>query len=75
MDSLASVITSLAALVAAIGTIWVNHRVKKIDKEVKTINSQTIAELADADETRRIDKIPAGKRTPLEKSHIKETKG
>lgn len=69
MSDLAAVITALAVLITAIGT-W--RDIKKVGKEVNTINSQTMAQLADANESRRIGKIPVKKRTALEKSHIKD---
>lgn len=68
----AGIITALAALIAALGSFWNNRKLKQVGKEVKTLNSQTIAQLADADESRRIEKIPVKKRTPLEKSHLTE---
>lgn len=79
MSDLPAVITAFALLMTAIGTYLngrqikgVDRTVKEVGKEVKTLNSQTIAELADADESRRIEKIPKKKRTPLEKSHISD---
>lgn len=50
----------------------VEHKVDDVHTEIKTGNSQTLAQLADAVETRRIDDIPAKDRTPLEKSHLTE---
>lgn len=48
----------------------VGGTVGKVLKEVKTGNSQTLAQLSDAVESRRIRNIPLKKRTRLEKSHI-----
>lgn len=50
----------------------VHTEVKDIHTEVKTANSLSIAELADAVETRRIDKIAPSKQTDEEKTHLKE---
>lgn len=86
MSDLPAIITAIALLVTAIGTYFNGRRIKDVDtvvkgvgetikevnKEVKTLNSQTIAELADADESRRIEKIPKKDRTPLEKSHLSD---
>lgn len=77
-----SIISALAALVAAIGTIInikrireVKTEVKDVHIEVKTANSLSIAELADAVETRRIDKIPKAEQTAGEKTHVIEVPG
>ncbi len=51
----------------------INRNVTSVKEEVKTKNAQTIAELADADESRRIEPIPEAERTPLERSHMHET--
>lgn len=40
------------------------------NREVKTMNGQTIAELADASESRRIDEIRPAERTSAEDEHI-----
>jgi hypothetical protein len=72
--------------VAAIGTIVggfaslfvalrANHRdttrqIAEVKTEVKTANAQTIAQLADAAETRRVDEIEPNLRTPQERNHI-----
>lgn len=50
----------------------VHTEVKDIHTEVKTANSLSIAELADAVETRRIDKIPISDQTKGEKTHLAE---
>lgn len=50
----------------------VDTKTDKVLTEIKTANSLTIAELADAVETRRIDKIPKGEQTTGEKTHIAE---
>lgn len=53
----------------------VDTKIDEVHSEVKTANSLTIAELADAVETRRIDKIPISKQTDGEKIHIAEVPG
>lgn len=73
MSEFAQIITALGFLITAVGTVWNGRKITEVKAEVKTINSQTIAQLADADETRRIDKIPRGKRTKLEESHLRDT--
>lgn len=59
---LAAVITSLGVLATSFATAVVMVRTGRVEKkvdaihvEVKTINDQSIAQLADADETRRIE--------------------
>lgn len=73
MSEFAQIITAIGFLITAIGTVWNGRKITEVKDEVKTINSQTIAQLADADETRRIDKIPKDKQTLLEKSHLRDT--
>lgn len=75
MNEIAPIITAVATLIIAIGTVINGRRIKQVKEEVKTGNSQSIAQLADADESRRIDKIPEDDRTKLEKSHVKEVEG
>ena len=74
MSDLATFITAIAALVAAFGTIINAFKINGVKTEVKTANSQTLAQLADNTETRRIDKIPVADRTLLEKSHKRDVK-
>lgn len=72
---LASLITAVASLVAAVGTIINARKITEVKTEVKTGNSQTIAQLADAGEGRRIRGIPVADRTKLEDSHLSDTNG
>jgi len=78
MSETSAIITAIATLVTAltafVSVVVNSRRIKDVKNEVKTGNSQTIAQLTDAVETRRIDKIPPKKRTRLEKSHVKETR-
>lgn len=84
MSEPASVITAIATLITAVtalASVLINSRrlkhlssdVEDVHTEVKTGNSQTMAQLADAQEGRRIDNIPVKDRTALEKSHLRET--
>lgn len=50
----------------------VGTAVGEVHEEVKTANSQSIAQLADAVETRRIEKLSPKDRTNLEKSHLED---
>lgn len=52
----------------------VDTKIDEVHTEIKTANSLSIAQLADADETRRIDKIPVKEQTVGEKTHLRETK-
>lgn len=76
MSDFANNVTAISALVTSgavlISTMVNARRIKDVKHEVKTGNSQTLAQLADAVETRRVDKIPQKNRTRTERSHIKE---
>lgn len=76
MDNTATLITAIATLVTAftaLASVLINgRRIKEVKHEVTTGNSQTLAQLTDAIETRRIDEIPPKERTATEKSHIIE---
>lgn len=82
MGDTSTIITAIATLVTALtalASVLLNSRriktldtkVEEVHSEVKTANSLSIAQLADADETRRIDHIPKKSRTRGEKEHIK----
>ena len=64
----------LATLVTAIGTTAVAVvaaiRAGRADKGIRTMNELTVGELAAADETRRIQGISPGRRTPREVRHV-----
>lgn len=72
---LATVITALGiaipSIVGAVASLR-THKVATATKEaVTTGNGQTLADLAEADEGRRIQSdIPAGQRTPAEQSYV-----
>ena len=81
MGDLSTVITAFAALITAIGVLvaaWGNrrqiHEVKNevvaVKNEVKTANAQTIAQLADAIETRRIEAVSEPDWTTSEREHM-----
>jgi hypothetical protein len=76
MSEVATLITAIAAFIASSATlisVFINSRhIKEVKHEVKTGNSQTLAQLADARETRRIDDIQPDDRTDLENAHITE---
>lgn len=61
----------LATLALMVMIVRVNRTVNLVHHEVKTMNAQSIAEIADADETRRIEAIPLDDRTKIERSHMR----
>lgn len=69
MSEIAPIITAVATLIIAIGTVINGRRISQVKQEVKTGNSQSLAQLADATESRRVDKIPIKKRTAVEAAH------
>lgn len=76
ISAVSALITSVALLVTALGTFrrmkTVHRAVTETLAEVKTANSLSMANLADAEETRRVEKIPERLRTDVEKEHIGE---
>lgn len=68
-------VVTVAAEVKSVHTevAAVAGQVADVHTEVKTANALTIAQLADADETRRIEQIPPGDRTAEEDEHITDT--
>jgi hypothetical protein len=77
ISAIASIITALTALTSVLINAkrikTVSTKVDDVHTEVRTGNSQTMTQLADAQESRRINKIPPTKRTKLEKSHLTDT--
>lgn len=68
---LSAVITSIATpIVVIFTTVWTNRKVEAVHKEVKTMNAQTIGELVDNTETRRVEDIPMEDRTWKERDHM-----
>ena len=74
VGDLPGLITSVAAVIAAIATLVVALRTKRavtdVKHEVRTMNEQTIGQLGAAAETRRIEEIPMSERTPRESRHM-----
>lgn len=70
ITAIAFLVTALAALIGSLANYRNGRKIEAVKDEVKTANSQTLAQLADADETRRIDLLPPKDRTTLEKSHL-----
>lgn len=68
--AISSAITSIASVIVSLAN---NRNIKKVEANVKTSNAQTLAQLADAVESRRIKMIPEQERTALEKGHILNT--
>jgi outer membrane murein-binding lipoprotein Lpp len=63
----------LAAIVSAFAlraSLRNGRKADAIKKEVTTLNAQTLAQLADARETRRVGGIPEGNRTAMEAAHL-----
>lgn len=50
----------------------VDTKIDEVHTEIKTANGLSLAQLGDNDETRRISKIPKGKQTKGEKTHLAE---
>lgn len=86
MGEFASIVTAIATLITAVAllvsTLLNGRRIKTVDTkidevhtEIKTANGLTLAQLGDAVETRRIDKIPVAKQTSGEKTHVAEVPG
>lgn len=62
--------TSIIGIITALGTLKNRDQINVVRKEVTTMNGQTLAMLADAGETRRIDLIPKVDQTAMETEHI-----
>lgn len=62
--------TSVIGIITALGTLKNRDQIAVVRKEVTTMNGQTLAMLADANETRRVDDIPVADRTDMEADHI-----
>lgn len=66
----ADVLTLIAATSAAIVSIITAWNTTRVRHEVRTMNEQTIGQLASNQETRRIDHIPQAERTAREDRHM-----
>jgi hypothetical protein len=72
---IALVITALGTVTTPFIVAYYGRKNEKsttaVHDEVKTINAQSIAQLADATETRRIEEIPVIDRSKMERSHMR----
>lgn len=68
---LGALITSSAAAIVSIITAL--KQVPGVRRELKTMNELTLGQLGEAEETRRIDKIPYEDRTAQEARHVAMT--
>lgn len=66
----ADILTLIAATSAAIVSIITAWNTTRVRHEVRTMNEQTIGQLAANQETRRIEVIPKGDRTAREDRHM-----
>lgn len=67
LSDAALIIASLGIFVTSATAAWVSV---KTHKEVKTMNGLSIAQMADAGETRRVDAIEVADRTVAEQQHV-----
>lgn len=71
---LAGAITSIIVALRQEGVVRdvrdVDVTVQRVHQEVKTINSLTLAQIAEAGESRRIDLIPEDDRSLVERDHL-----
>lgn len=68
--SLSTLIAAVFAGMAALRVARVETKVDHVHSEVQTINGRSLAQLADAGETRRIEGIPVADRTDQEQHHV-----
>jgi len=70
----ALVITALGVFIATATGAWISFKTHQITikthTEVKTLNGLTLAQMADAEETRRVDLIAPADRTAAEQRHL-----
>lgn len=70
--AISTLVVAITGLLGAITIMIVNLRAtRKVQREVQTLNEQTIGQLGAAEETRRIRDILPGERTPREERHLK----
>ena len=74
---IASLLGDVAQLILAVATLvtaliaWSGRRIsQQVRTEVKTMNGLTMAQMADAGETRRVDAIATEDRTTAEQRHV-----
>lgn len=70
--ALALLLTAVTSLIGVIGTMITARRVSKVQHEVTTLNGLTAANLLDAAETRRIERVAERDRTPGDREHLAE---
>lgn len=81
MIEIATLIVATAALLAALGAVWQSHRnaeeiqasivgTRAVYDEIRTADGKSLAELADAVESRRVVEIPEEDRTVAEDVHL-----
>jgi len=67
----AAIVTALALLVTATGTVLNGRRIKKVDQKVTTVNGRNMGILAELMEARRIrTDIEPNKRTVREQAYV-----
>lgn len=62
--------TFVASVTGAIITVLSHKQIGDVKTEVKTMNGLTLAQMADANETRRIEHIRPSKRTHSDEQHM-----
>jgi len=68
---IAAIVTALALLVTATGTVLNGRKIKRMDQKVTTVNGRSLGILAELMEARRIrDDIVPEKRTVREQSYV-----
>lgn len=68
----AQTITAIASLIASLTATAAYIESRRVKREVTTLNGQTMAMLADANETRRVDLIAPEDRTAGDLEHLRE---
>lgn len=66
----AAVSTAVVAIIVALQQRNTHNEVIGVHREVKTINSLTLAQMAEAQESRRITDIPEAERSITEQHHL-----
>lgn len=61
---------TIASITSSVVTIINSFRTKDIQTQVTTINGRTLAQLSDANESRRIEALPKVERTEADDEHL-----
>lgn len=69
----ASFVAAIASLITAVAVLLTRRTINAVHTEVKTMNSKTIAVLADENEDRRIKSLPDDERTTEDWEHLRRT--